>query len=438
MMNAQAHTITPELLRLVLTEQHEYFEQDCQNLGVERQVLGLLGAAIDSPQVVVITGLRRVGKSTLLAQIAAKHLQDDYYYVSFEDERLINFQASQFDMMYETLVSLRGEKKIFLLDEVQNIPEWERFVRRFHDQGFKFFVTGSNASLLSRELGTRLTGRSVRVELFPFSFAEYLKFKKKSSTLPKTVTTKQKGILNKLLEEYLATGGIPDALKYPDLDIHQTLYDDVLYRDIATRYKIDNVKSLRELAFYLSSNSASLASFNKIKQHLRLGSVNTVSKYVGYLEESWLIFILNKHAYSVKEQQIASKKIYGVDTGMINSVGFSFSKNTGRLLENLVYLQLRRKNPSQRDLYYLKTSQGHEIDFFLPKKGELIQVAQQVAAPDILSREVRSLQGAAQETQQKGKKLKKLLLVQHEPQGLTEAQDLGVEVVPLYRWLLEE
>ncbi|KKQ76143.1 MAG: hypothetical protein US98_C0048G0007 [Parcubacteria group bacterium GW2011_GWC1_38_6] len=360
--------LTKELLASVLKEQHEAFM--VRDRGVKREVLDQLSDIVQTPQIAVITGLRRVGKSTLLAQIANKYLKNEFYFVNFEDERLLNFQVKDFDLLHETLISLFGEKKTFLFDEIQNVPEWERFVRRLHDQGYKFIVTGSNASLLSQELGTRLTGRSIRVELFPFSFAEFLEFKQVEIPSLKVLITKQRGNLRKFANDYIVSGGIPDALKYPELAIHKTLYDDVLYRDIATRYKLDNVKSLKELAFYLVSNTSSLVSFNKLKDLLKLGSVNTVKSYVDYLESSWLFFVLNKYAYSVKEQQIAAKKIYSIDTGLASSVGFSFSGNIGKLIENMVFLHLRRKH---HNMYYYKTSQDYEVDFFL-QEGFKIQV----------------------------------------------------------------
>ena len=226
-MTEQIQTkITQNLLSLALKEQFEAFEK--RELGVERETLSDLKSLISAPQVVVVTGLRRVGKSTLLKQNAEKYLKDNYYFVNFEDERLLNFQVKDFDLLHETLISLFGEKKAFLFDEIQNVPQWERFVRRLHDQGYKFVVTGSNASLLSQELGTRLTGRSIRVELFPFSFREFLVLKQVELPNLEVLTTKQKGNLLRYTNDYLASGGIPDALKYPELPIHKTLYDDVL------------------------------------------------------------------------------------------------------------------------------------------------------------------------------------------------------------------
>lgn len=428
-MSEQIQTkMTQNLLSLALKEQFEAFES--RELGVEREILSNLKDLVDAPQVVVVTGLRRVGKSTLLRQIAGKYLTDDYYFVNFEDERLLNFQVKDFDLLHETLISLFGEKKAFLFDEIQNVPQWELFVRRLHDQGYKFIVTGSNASLLSQELGTRLTGRSIRVELFPFSFREFLALKETKVPDLKVLTTRQKGNLLKLTNEYLAAGGIPDALKYPELAIHKTLYDDVLFRDIATRYSIDNVKSLQELAFYLISNTSSLVSFNKLKDLLKLGSVNTVKSYISYLENSWLFFVVNKYAYSVKEQQIAAKKLYCVDTGLAQSVGFSFSENKGKLMENLVFLTLRRK---YKTVYYFKTTQDFEVDFYIPSKHMLVQVAQKFDIQTTHEREQKALVTAKSELQ----KVTRLVLVNEGEKQEMEYQGARIHVVPLYEWLLQ-
>lgn len=428
-MNDQTQAkVTKNILAPALKEQHEIFI--ARDLGVKREVLEELKETVSAPQVTVITGLRRVGKSTLLAQIAKKYLKEDFYFVNFEDERLLNFQVSDFDLLHETLIILFGEKKTFLFDEIQNVPEWERFVRRLHDQGYKFIVTGSNASLLSQELGTRLTGRSTQVELFPFSFREYLDFRRLKAPDLDILTTRQKGNLRKLADEYITFGGIPDALKYPELEVHKALYDDVLYRDIATRYKLDNVKNLKELAFYLVSNIASLVSYNKLKDLLRLGSVNTVINYVYYLENSWLFFAINKYAYSVKEQQIAAKKTYGIDTGLIRSVGFSFSKNKGKLMENIVFLQLRKR---YHDVYYYKTAQGYEVDFFLPKEGSLIQVTQHFDSTETRERELRALVSAASEQNN----AKKMIIITESEKAEFEREGVQIQAIPLYEWLLQ-
>lgn len=419
--------LNANLLSGILKEQLQNFKQ--KDLGVNRSILSSLSSLIGVPQIVIITGLRRVGKSTLLAQIAKKYLNDDYYFINFEDERLLNFKAKDFDLLHETLITLFGEKKIFFLDEIQNVPDWERFVRRLHDQGYKFFITGSNASLLSQELGTRLTGRSIQIELFPFSFNEFLSFKQVEVPDMQVLTTTERGLMKRICNEYVTSGGIPDSLKYPEIDVHQGLYNDVIYRDIATRYNIDNTKSLKELALYLLSNTSSLISYNKLKELLKLGSVNTIKNYIEYLENSWLFFTLNKYAYSIKEQQIAAKKIYGIDTGLINSVGFSFSENKGKLIENIVFLHLRKR---YNEIFYYKTESNHEVDFFIPQSRQLIQVSQNINSKDTFEREIRSLNEAYAEQ----KKDASLLLISQDDQQESESNTGHVEIIPLYRWLL--
>ncbi len=427
MSNRPPHNLSVERISSVLKEQHDTFSKF--DLGTPREILPEIAVGLATPKIIVITGLRRVGKSTLLAQIAQTQLSENFFFVNFEDERLLSFTADQFDHLHEALIGLFGQRKIFLFDEIQNVPEWERFIRRLHDQGYQFIITGSNSSLLSQELGTRLTGRSLRYELFPFSFTEYIRFH--SVELPKTptLTTSERGALLKHSREYLVKGGIPDALKYPQLDILKTLYDDVLYRDIAARYGIDNVRSLQELAFYLISNPASDISFNKLKANLKLGSVNTVKKFINYLENAWLFFTINKYAYSVKEQQIAAKKIFSIDTGMLNSVGFSFSKNIGKLMENLVFLQLRRHH---RDIYYYKTQQNHEVDFYVPSEQLAIQVTQELSDEETRLRELRSLVEFSGEKKEQNR----LQIVSLVDKETITTDGSTVEVVPLYEWLL--
>jgi predicted AAA+ superfamily ATPase len=375
-----------EQIKAMLLEQFKAFWQ--RDTGIEREEFAALRRAASQPHAVIISGLRRVGKSTLLAQLAHRLGEEHFYYVNFEDDRLLGFQASDANDLYQVLVELFGERLVFILDEVQNVPGWERFVRRFMDMGFKFYISGSNASLLSRELGSRLTGRYVLVELFPFSFSEFLHFRQHTIPDLGRLTTVDTARLQQFLSEYLRLGGIPDPLKYPELPLLRTLYDDVLYRDIAARYRVEGLRALKELAFYLMSNVASPVSFNRLKEQLRLGSVNTVKNYIEYLENSWLLFTLNVFDYSVKRQQIAAKKVYSIDTGLAGSVGFAFSANTGKLLENLVFLALRRRT---REIYYYTSPAGYEVDFYLPQTRQLIQVAQNLGDPITRERETRAL-----------------------------------------------
>ena len=414
-------------IKAMLLEQSQSFWGT--ETGIVREQLREVERAANSPHAVIISGLRRAGKSTLLAQLAHRLGKDTFYYLNFEDDRLLNFQADDINDLYQNLLEIFGERKIFILDEIQNISGWEHFVRRFMDMGFKFYITGSNASLLSGELGTRLTGRYIAVELFPFSFKEYLRFRDIPLPPLDRMTTVDLAQLQKNLDEYMQAGGIPDALKYPELPILRTLYNDVLYRDIATRYRLGNVAMLKELGFFLMSNIANLISYNKLKQQFNVGSVNTIKTYVEYMEDSWLFFTLNVYDYSVKRQQIAPKKIYSIDTGLSRSVGFQFSPNTGRVLENLVFLALRQNN---QEIYYLTTPNGYEVDFYLPEKGQLIQVSQHLENPATREREIRALQDALAHTPAQSA----LILADANQEGF-EINGVPVSIRSAAEWLLQ-
>lgn len=413
-------------IKAMLLEQFDVFWK--LDTGIERTRLHELERAADLPHALIISGLRRVGKSTLLAQMAHKLGDDSFYYINFEDDRFLNFQAEDANDLFQVLAETFGERKIFIIDEIQNIPGWEHFVRRFMDMNFKFYITGSNASLLSQELGTRLTGRYVPVELYPFSFQEYMRFR--GETLPdlQRMTTVENARLKKALSTYLEFGGIPDALKYPELPLLRTLYDDVLHRDIATRYRLEGVTALKELSFYLMSNPASMVSFNKLKEQFRLGSVNTIKSYIDYLEDSWLVFALNLYDFSVKRQQIAPKKVYAIDTGLSNAVGFGFSPNTGKLMENLVFLALRQQ---AKEIYYYTTPGGYEVDFYLPEKRQLIQVAQNLRSSDTREREVRALNDALV-----GVKAESGLILSDENENSFDVSGVPVEVRSVSEWLI--
>ena len=414
-------------IKAMLLEQSQSFWGT--ETGIVREQLREVERAANSPHAVIISGLRRAGKSTLLAQLAHRLGKDTFYYLNFEDDRLLNFQADDINDLYQNLLEIFGERKIFILDEIQNISGWEHFVRRFMDMGFKFYITGSNASLLSGELGTRLTGRYIAVELFPFSFKEYLRFRDIPLPPLDRMTTVDLAQLQKNLDEYMQAGGIPDALKYPELPILRTLYNDVLYRDIATRYRLGNVAMLKELGFFLMSNIANLISYNKLKQQFNVGSVNTIKTYVEYMQDSWLFFTLNVYDYSVKRQQIAPKKIYSIDTGLSRSVGFQFSPNTGRVLENLVFLALRQNN---QEIYYLTTPNGYEVDFYLPEKRQLIQVSQHLENPATREREIRALQDALAHTPAQSA----LILADANQEGF-EINGVPVSIRSAAEWLLQ-
>lgn len=418
------------LLKEIISEQNNVIKN--MTPGVEREALSRIEKLSKIKHAVVISGIRRSGKSTLLGQIAKKFYKpEDIYYLSFEDERLINFEINDFNAVYELFVELFGEKKIFFFDEIQNVTGWERFVRRMHDNGHKFYITGSNASLLSRELGTKLTGRSVAVELYPFSFKEYLAFEEQEFNEKKLFLTVERGKIKKYFNEYLEKGGMPEYLKSKDSIVLKKVYEDILYRDIATRYEIKEIKALRELGLYFLSNLGSLFSYNKLKQALKLGSSNTIKSYADYFENAFLLFAVNIFSYSLKRQMIAPKKIYCIDNGLANAVSFRFSKDRGKFLENLVFMELKRRN---NEIYYYKTSNNLEVDF-LTKKGTdvdwLIQVSQSLSDPGVKSREFKSLIDAKREL-----KADKLLVLTESEEKEEIVEGIKITVMPVWKWLL--
>ncbi len=396
--------------------------------GIERTALNQVIQAGASPHAVIVSGLRRVGKSTLLAQMAHRSGNDGFYYINFEDDRFLGFTGDDVDGLFEIIVEVFGDRRIFIIDEIQNVPGWEHFVRRFMDLGYKFYITGSNASLLSREMGTRLTGRYIPIGLFPFSFKEYLSFIKAPLPTPGRLTNVKRAELNAALVAYMEAGGIPDALKYPELPILRSLFDDVLHRDIAARYQISAVTALKELGFSLMSNPSGQVSYNRLKGQLRLGSVNTIISFIEYLENSWLIFPVNLYDYSLKRQQIAAKKIYLIDTGMSKTVGFHFSPNSGKMLENLVFLALRRQT---KDIYYLMTPGGYEIDFYLPEHKQIIQVTNHLSDPDTRKREMRALQDAIASI-----KVDRALVIADKPEDDMEFNGVPVTITSAAEWML--
>ena len=417
-------------IRTLLIEQRG--EISGADLGIEREKLAEITKYKDTPFPVIISGLRRAGKSTLLAQLAHKlYPNNEYFYVNFEDDRFLSFRVSDFTRLHELLIELFGNQKIFMFDEIQNIEGWEMFVNRMIRGGYKFYITGSNASLLSKELGTKLTGRYMPIELFPFSFKEYLQFRKILLPDITRLTTVQKGELRKTVSEYIQKGGIPEALQYQQLPIHKRLYDAIIDRDIGARYKLAETKPLRELAFYLLSNIPSLVSYNKLKELLQLGSVNTVSTYIEYLQASWLFFVLNRYSYSVKKQQIANKKVYGIDTGLTKSVAFSFSEDKGKFLENTVFLKLRRLYEDNKEIYYYKTETGKEVDFYLPKQKAFLQVSESLADPTTKEREVRALLDSMKEVNDSTG-----MIITEDEKDTLMLYGKTIVVLPVYEWLL--
>lgn len=381
---------------------------------------------VQTPFISVITGVRRSGKSTLLQQLTAHF--EHFYYINFDDERLFNFQLDDFQKLM-LLFAKRGRAKVVFLDEIQNISNWERFVRRIYDEGYKIFITGSNSKLLSSELATHLTGRYVKTELYPFSFVEYLHYQSVDYSFS---DTKTKSLILKSFDDYLQNGGFPEYLKYADKNQLQNIYEDIIYKDLIVRFGIKNAKAFKQLSHYYFTNFTKEISYNSLKSILGISNTNTIKDYTSYLEQAYLLFECYKFDYSMKQQISYAKKVYVVDNGLRNSISFRFSTDMGQLLENIVFLHLKKQ---YGDVWFYKTENNYEVDFCVHSNGiELYQVSYHLENDKTRQREIRSLELAMQEL-----KTDKAFIITYNQFETIQTQHGNIEVLPYWYYaILEE
>ncbi len=345
--------IKKSTLKEAVQQQQTKLIQD--DSGYKRGILQELNSQFPE-HALIISGIRRCGKSTLMKQMTER-LADQYFFLNFDTAKLYTFDAADFELLDE-LISETNCKLLFF-DEIQVVDGWELYVRQKLDEGFKVVVTGSNASLLSRELGTKLTGRHLTKELFPFSFQEFCAFKALESDAAS-------------LMQYMDKGGFPAYLKTENPDLHSALLDDIIYRDVAVRYNIRDVQSLKHLLLFMAANIGNLISATKLKNLLGIKSTATVLEYIGYFEKSYLIQLIPKFSYSYKVQVVNPRKIYFIDNGLQNTITSSFNKDNGRRLENLVFWELRRQ---QKEIYYYNEN-GRECDFVVSKNNKIEKLLQ--------------------------------------------------------------
>lgn len=399
--------ISQALVEEVVDAQKEVFLN--KNLGVNRDLLG--STKILANFVNVITGVRRCGKSILLLQILNQHF-DKALFINFEDPRLAGFKTDDFRRL-DAVIKNRKIKVLFF-DEIQSLENWELYVRQKIDEDFQVIVTGSNATLLSKELGTKLTGRHLSTELFPFSYPEYLKLKAKKDN-PASA------------KAYLEEGGFPEFLKTGVTTLLNHLLDDILYRDIAVRYGIRDVVSLRRLAVYLLSNIGKPVSATRLKKQFEIKATSTLLEYFSHLENAYIVQFVSKFSYSIKAQIRNPKKVYAIDTALSTHNSIRFSKDWGRRLENLVFLHLRRM---YKEIYYFK--EEHECDFVVFDREQpqmIVQVCYQITQDNL----ERELTGAYEALHYFDKKT--AILVTMDQTDRYEEKGKVVEIVPLHQFL---
>ncbi|HDR51004.1 MAG TPA: ATP-binding protein [Mariniphaga anaerophila] len=415
-----------ERLQEIVFDQKETFNQK-RNL-IQRKVN--LDSFIKTSLIVVISGIRRCGKSSLLYLIKEKmKLQEqDYCYFNFDDERIIP-ALETLDQIYNLHIELFAKEPVLFLDEIQNVKGWEKFVNRIHEKGIKIFVSGSNANLLSSEISTSLTGRNKVLELFPFSFSEFLLFIGEDYNLEK-LTSKRKALLLNSFYQYLEFGGFPLVVKEKDMEIINGYFQDILYRDIISRFKLSQIDEIKQIGLYFASNIGKIFSYATLQKISGVKSTSSIKDYLSYYEQSYLFFYLKKFDYSVKKQIMNPKKVYTIDPAISNRLGFRFSENRGRILENLIFTELRRRG---KEVFY--HSGKNECDFLI-KKGfqitEAIQVSWSIDKINI-QREIKGLEEAI-----KAYDLSTGTLITAEPENTELVTDKTIKVVPAWKWLLCE
>ena len=412
-----------ELLKTIIADQKQF---TWKNSFVERF---LPGNFLNTSEIVIITGIRRCGKSTMIHQIRNAHQEKDYY-LNFDDDRLIHFKIDDFQLLYETFIELFGIQKTFYFDEIQNIAGWERFIRRLHDQGNKIFITGSNATMLSREFGTHLTGRNLSYELFPFSFGEFLSYKGKRNADLDLYSTQGRSELKSFFNQYFQSGGFPVYLNNLDENYLKSLYENIIYRDVMVRNNLTNEREILILVNYLASNIGKLSSYNNLSKIIEVKNATTVSNYMQFIQDTYMMFQVNKHDYSLSKQVKNPKKIYFIDNAIVIKLGFLFTEENGRLLENLVFIELRRRG---HEIYYY--SGKSECDFLIREGLRVtaaIQVCYAFGSQDTKNREIKGLVEAMSTHH-----LTEGLLLTSDEEESIEKENLKIVVLPVWKWLLK-
>lgn len=364
----------------------------------------------------IITGIRRCGKSTIMIQIMRRTSERRNLYLNFDDIRLSNFEKADFSRLFEIISN--GAYQAVFFDEIQLIQGWEIFIHQLLREGYIVYITGSNASLMSSELGTHLTGRHLSSELFPFSYSEYLIYTQQASSYETMAT-------------YLRQGGMPEYLRTENTQVLSSLVDDILIRDIAVRKGIRDITSLKQLALYLLTNVTKLFSATNLSKSLGIKSPATILEYIDYMRDAYLMDIVGIYSTSLKVTSRNAKKIYAIDNGIITALSLSGSADSGRLLENFVYICLRKQHKGH--IYYF----NHEVecDFIITDINnhvtEAIQVCYDLNEGNF-EREIHGLREAMHSLN-----LSKGMLLTMNEQDKLVVPEGQIDIVPVHQFCLQ-
>jgi len=397
-------------------------------------------------KICTVTGPRRAGKTFFLMQLIKDLIKigrsiEDILYVNFEDERILPLQASDLQTILDAYYELYGEKTkpYVFFDEIQNIEGWQPFARRLNDQGYRLFITGSNSKMLSREIASALRGRTITYELFPFSFSEYLSSQNIESG-KNAIHGKQRHAIAVGFESFISTGGYPEIALMKSEPVRQRIIQDyfntVFYRDLVERYRINNTNLLRLWMNALMINISTLVSFRKYENDFKSRgeklSVASLANFSRYLEEVYFGFFVELYSQSERKRRMNPRKFYLIDTALHNYLTLRFSQNKGRLLENIVFLELRRTG---KRIHYYKTRNGFEVDFVVTDSEgipELIQVCHDLEDMETADREKRALLAAMTELD-----LKEGTILTYDSKNQIKENGRIIEVLPVREWIIE-
>lgn len=368
-----------------------------------------------SPVAAIITGVRRCGKSTLVEQLMARH-QDDSLLLNFDTPRLYGFQMDDFRRL-DAIITECGCKHLFF-DEIQVVKGWELYINQKLQEGYQVVITGSNASLLSRELGTHLTGRHVDSVLYPFSYTEFCGIRGVATSA-------------ETFNDYLTTGGFPAYIRWQDERLLNELANDVLYRDILVRYNIRDEKPIKNLLLFVMANIGNRISATRLVDVIGVKTTNTVVDYLTYLENTYLIQLVPRFSYSYRAQLISPKKMYCIDTGLHNALSPSSSQDKGHKLENAVYLALRQQG---YEIFYFE-EERKECDFVLCRHNQpeaVVQVCLELNSDN----EARELGGLTQAMDYFN--LTQGLILTESQEDEIHQDTRTIYITPVWKWLTKK
>ena len=416
------------MLRTVILQQREERDLLLSKKYQRRHTLAHSDDYLVSGLIKLITGPRRAGKSVFALQLLENK---KFAYLNFDDGQLLkNFDEN---LLWQYLLEIYPDFDYLLLDEIQNLPDWDIWVGKLYRRGANLVITGSNANLLSNEMATALTGRYLQIRILPFSFAETLALRERTISFD---TPAEKAKLLMQLTDFMTNGGYPETINMRGVTqaYLSTLFDSILLKDVAKRYNIRNISELYNLANYFVANFCNTFSINQLAGDLNLGSVHTAKKFTQYLAEPYLFHYMYRYNSKLKLMQKAPQKVYLTDTGFVAARAFELSKNHGRLLENMVFTELiRRGFSTAQSLFYYRTRNDREIDFVCREANriaQLIQVAYEISSEKTLKRELSALVEAADELN-----CENLLLITWDTEEVFAEKNMTISAVPIWKWL---